>query len=126
ITPSTALQPIIEVEYNLGRWQFVGYFNPLALHVVLVVVLYALFFTQLHYRTNIFRRRNNAGFNKWFINFIYFIWLRHIAGTVNLYLFLFSLRSHIHLIFYIRYRGNNIDIEFAIQPFLHNLHMQHT
>src|SRR5699024_12144197 len=97
-----------------GHWQFVGYFNPLALHVELVDVLSALFFTQLHYRTNIFRRRNNAGFNKWFINFIYFTWIRHIAGTVTLYLFLFALLGHILLICHIRYRGNNIDIKSAI------------
>ena len=79
--------------------------------------------TQGHNRTDIIGRSNNLGTDKRFLYKIQRAGRRHIRRIVHLIDLAFGGMSDIH---HIRNRGNHIHIEFPVQTFLNDLHMEHS
>ena len=121
VAAAHGLQTVVEVEHDFGEGEVV-----LKNHLFFVEVFHglefaALFFAERHERTHEFLGRKDLRLYIRFFDVVVAACVGELRGAFD---FHHRAVAHVHVVFHVRYGRDDVHVEFAVEAFLHNFHVQ--
>ncbi len=121
VAAAHGFQAVVEVEHDFGERQIV-----LENHLRLVDVFHrlelaALLVAERHERTHVFLGREYLRLHVGFLDVVVTACVGELGGALD---FHHRAVAHVHVVFHVRNSRDDVDVEFAVEAFLHDFHVQ--
>ncbi len=121
VAARSRFQAIIKIQHDFVERQLVGQHHAIRGDVFKAFLLAALFFQQRQDSAQVFFGRQDRRANCRLFNFVDAAGIGHLRRRID---FRHLAVGRGHYVTHARRRGDEIEIEFAFQTFLHDLHVQ--
>ena len=117
------LQPVVEIEHDFVERQLVYQQNAPTAEILELLLVAALFFEQLQNLADILFARNDGRVDDRLFDLLGLRRVRELVRTLDHDHFIVRQR---HAVTHARRRGDQVDIELALEPLLNDLHVEET
>ena len=121
ISAAHGLEAVIEVEHDFGERQVVLEDDLRLVDVFHCLELAALLVAECHERTHEFLGRKDLRFHVGFLDVVVAACVGELGRALD---FHHRAVAHVHVVFHVRHSRDDVHVEFAVEAFLHDFHVQ--
>ncbi len=121
IAAAYRLEAVVEVEHDFGERQVVLEDDLFFVEVFHGLEFAALFFAQRHERAHVVLGRKDLGLHVRLFDVVVAARVGELGGAFD---FHHRAVAHVHVVFHVRHGRDDVHVEFAVEAFLHDFHVQ--